>query len=215
MDRTAQNARKDWEKFLDPDSLKINLIRASIYLASYELLKSTIVEKPRGFLKIGSADLRVDESEYKKAVLSLCPRDQLYASCLWFRKMVAIDDSDIDTIKEIRAHRNDIAHELPKYICDFRHAVNMQLLDSIRFLIGKIDRWWIREIEMEVNPAYDHVDKGTVPDSQIHSGSMMMMDLIHKVIYSQEDDLRQLLAHCNTLGQKNNGGSNNSTVPIQ
>ena len=123
--------------------------------------------------------------------------------------MGALDDSDIAIIAEIRAHRNDIAHELPKYIGDSRHEVNMQLLVSIHFLTWKIERWWIREIEMDVNPDYDHVDKSAVPDHQIHNGRMIMMDLIHKVIHGQEDDLRRLLAFQKTVCGKGKGGANN------
>jgi len=44
--------------------------------------------------------------------------------------------------------------------------VNMQLLDSIHSLIGRIERWWIREIEMDVDPDYDHTDKSAIPDHQ-------------------------------------------------
>jgi hypothetical protein len=54
MDRTPQEVTKDWEKFLNPDSLKANLVRASVYLASYELLKSAVVENPRGFINMGN-----------------------------------------------------------------------------------------------------------------------------------------------------------------
>jgi len=65
---------------------------------------------------MGNAEPSEDGPEYQEHVVSLCPKDRLHASCLWFRKMGAIDDGDINTIREIRKHRNDIAHELPKYI---------------------------------------------------------------------------------------------------
>lgn len=213
MDRTPYDAGKDWEKFLDPDSLKTNLVRASVYLASYELLKSAIVENPRGFINMGNPDPSTDGQKYSEDVVSLNPKDRLHASCLWFHKMGAIDDADITTIKDIRNHRNEIAHELLKYIGDSRYAVNMQLLDSIHFLIGKIERWWIREIEMDVNPDYDHVDKNAIPDHEIQSGRMIMMDWIHKVIHGREDDLRQLLNYFKS--QKDKGCSNNGTEFIR
>jgi len=209
MDQIQHDASKDWEKLLDPDTLKTNLVRASVYLASYELLKAAIVQNPRGFINMVNSDPSSDGQEYRKNVVSLCPKDRLHASCLWFQKMGAIDDADIAMIKEIRSHRNDIAHELPKYIGDSKYAVNIQLLDSIHFMIGKIERWWIREIEMEVNADYDHVDKSAVPDDQIHSGRMIMMDWIHKVICGQEDDLQRLLIFHKSLQRKNQGGDSN------
>lgn len=205
MDDTKHNTCRDWGKLLDPDVLKANLVRASLYLASYELLKSAVVENPRGFINMRNTDPSADGPEYREDVLFLYPKDRLHASCLWFRKMGAIDDADITIIAEIRKHRNDIAHDLPKYIGDSRHEVNMQLLDSIHFMIGKIERWWIREIETDANSDYDHVDRSAVPDDQIYSGRMIMMGLIHKVIHGQEDDLRRLLAFQRSIRRKDKG----------
>lgn len=208
MDRKTHDGNRDLEKILNPDMLKTNLVRASVYLASYELLKSAVIDNPRGFINMGHTVPGEDGPEYEEDVVALCPKDRFHASCLWFRKMDAIDDADLSVIGQIRTHRNEIAHELPKYIGDSRHAVNMQLLDSIHFLIGKIERWWIREIEMEVNSNYDDVDRNAVPDHQIHSGRMIMMDWIHKVIHGQEDDLRRLLNFHRSLWKKDQGGSN-------
>lgn len=44
--------------------------------------------------------------------------------------------------------------------------VNMHLLDSIDFLLGKIDRWWIREVEMTANPDYAGQNTDAIPDSK-------------------------------------------------
>ncbi|MDX9981487.1 MAG: hypothetical protein RBU25_15805 [Lentisphaeria bacterium] len=69
-------------------------------------------------------------------------------------------------------------------------------------MIDKIERWWIREIEMEVNPDYDHVDKSAIPDAQICSGRMIVTDWIHKVTCGQEEDLRRLLNFQRSLRRK-------------
>jgi len=43
----------DWAKFFDPDGIKSNLIRCSLFLISYELLKNSIVDKIKDFYSIG------------------------------------------------------------------------------------------------------------------------------------------------------------------
>jgi len=208
MNDGRERAYQSWRKFLDPDDLKANLVRASVYLASYELLKSAVVENPRGFFNMAQSLVGKDSPEYKLEVIALHPKDRFHASCLWFRKMEAIDDDDVTVIENIRQHRNEIAHELPKYLADSRFAVNMQLLDSIHFMVGKIERWWIREIEMGANPDFDHVDRDSLPDSEIQGGNLIMMDLIHKISHGQDHELRQLLEVFRKVWGKDQGGSN-------
>lgn len=43
-------ARRSWEKLLNQQTLRTNLLLASLYLTAYELLKGTVVERIRSFL---------------------------------------------------------------------------------------------------------------------------------------------------------------------
>lgn len=213
MGQQADSLR-DWEKFLDPDTLKMNLIRGSVFLSSYELLKSAIVDNPHGFFNMAQTPPVSDTAEYKSEVLALNPKDRFNASCLWFKKMDAIDDADIEIIQEIRAHRNNIAHELPNFLIDSHFAVNMQLLDSIQFMLAKIERWWIREVDMPVNPDYDNVDISTIPDAEISSGRLVMMNLILSIIHGREEDLRHILAIVKRSRGNRRGHSTNNTPEL-
>jgi hypothetical protein len=215
MDDKRDNAYQSWTKLLDPEQLKANLIRASIYLSSYELLKSAVVRNPRGFFNMGHPVPGEDSPEYKAEVVALHPRDRFHASCLWFKKMDAIDDSDVTTIEEIRTHRNDIAHELPKYLGDSRFQVNMQLLDSIHFMLSKVERWWIREIEMGVDYQHDNVDIDAIPNKEIKSGTMVMMELIHKITHGQEDELKQWLEVFRQVWDSDQGGPKDEIQPTK
>jgi hypothetical protein len=170
-------------KFLNPDELKANLARASVYLCSYELLKSAVIGKPRWFFSPWYPRDGEDSPDYKAEVTALCPKDPFHASCLCLRKMNAIDDADVGWIERIRRHRNDIAHELPKYLIDPQFEVNMQLLDTIHFLVGKIERWWLREVEMLADPA--------VPDADIKSGITLAIELMHMIIHGQDAEWKQ------------------------
>ena len=183
--RDYDPSHQSWEKLLDPDLLRETLVRTSIYLASYELLKSAIVDKHRYFYT-------APHSCSSKDSTARAPKDRFHASCIWFRDQGALDESDLETIEKIRKHRNEIAHELPKYFSDPKFEVNMGLFDAIRLVLEKVERWWIR-IEMSINPDYDQIDPYDIPDSEISSGSLIVMDLIHNVLSGQDDDLRELL----------------------
>jgi hypothetical protein len=188
-----EQAFKDGKKFLNPEKLKANLLRASIFLASYELLRSSVVDHIRGFFIEGfHGDKDIINPRYKVEVVDLHPKDLFHASCLWFKSQGAISDSDISLIKNIRHHRNDIAHELPKYISEAKYQVNMQFFASIYSLLSKIDRWWIRQIEIPINSDFDGQDPEEIPDDQIISGKMITMNIILKVIHGQEDELEEL-----------------------
>lgn len=48
-----EQIRKSWENFLNPEVLRPNLIMASLYIAAFEMLKDTIVERIRDFYITG------------------------------------------------------------------------------------------------------------------------------------------------------------------
>lgn len=44
-----EHIRQSWERFLNPETLRSNLIVASIFLAAYEILRQSIIERIRDF----------------------------------------------------------------------------------------------------------------------------------------------------------------------
>lgn len=83
---TESKVQKLWEDFLNPEVLRSNLIIASLYIAAFEFLKSTIVDRIRSIYVIGfdQNGLRIDP-EYQTAVL-LKNRSPVYASLEWLKK---------------------------------------------------------------------------------------------------------------------------------
>jgi len=86
----AKDTFDEWESFLNPEKLKQNLIRASLFISTYEAIKSRIVDEIREFYtfewrlneQTGELESMVD-NEYKKQVLALYPKDEFHACCLW------------------------------------------------------------------------------------------------------------------------------------
>jgi hypothetical protein len=94
------NSTASWESFLNPETLRPNLIAASIYISTFEILKTTIVDRIKDFFTNGFDEngWRVSP-EYQCDVLSK-NRSAVYASLAWLNERDAIDDSDLATVRE-------------------------------------------------------------------------------------------------------------------
>ncbi len=165
----SNNLSKDWEKFLNPLSIQSTLNLAAIYLAAYEILKWVIIDKIKAFLTFGD-----DERKYKNALKKHDKKDIFKASCLWLKEGGALSENDIKNILSIRKHRNDIAHELPKFLADSAFEVKKDYFDEIRELLIKIEVWWFKEVEMSTDPDLREVDRESI--GEIRSGNMMTLD---------------------------------------
>lgn len=126
-----------FEKFLNPQILKQNLIAASVYITAYELLKDGLISHVRGLLS--------HTSSYKEKVRVLAEHE-LEACARWFQQMGAITEDDVALIVKITDHRNLLAHELPAVISSSEKSISFSYLRDISTLMTKIDNWWTREI---------------------------------------------------------------------
>ena len=182
---SSERARRSWAKFLHPELIKHNLLLCGLYLTAYELLRASVVDQVRSFFTKGvlPEDRRVD-STYARDVLALNPKDTMHASSLWLQRNGALDENDVADIQRVREHRNAIAHEIPKFIADADHNVELDLLQTIQRLIAKVDRWWIRNVHMTVDPQFDGVE---VEESDIQSGTMVAFDLALRMALGEPD----------------------------
>ena len=178
-----EQAQRGWAKFLNPEVLRSNLITASIFLATYEMLRASVIERIRGFF---SYELRDGEwianEDYRTKCLAL-DKSPLRASLLWLKQNLAIDDADIALVDDIREHRNDLAHDLPKFLGTADAEVNTRLLGGIYELVTKIDRWWIREVEMTINSDFDGCE---VADKDITSGNMLFIQMMIRIATGED-----------------------------
>lgn len=102
----------------------------------------------------------------------------LIASCLWLEQNGAISPQDATSLRSIRRHRNQIAHELPYLLGDIDREINLEYLQQIRQLLRKIEVWWIRNVDLLVNPDFDGVE---VADEDIEPGPVLILDYIIRV----------------------------------
>ena len=186
MRTSKPKGQQSWTKFLTPAVLRHNLILCSLYLAAYELLKISVIDHLKNFFSDWSQDgTRQLGQDYRKHVSVLNPKDSFHASCLWFKQNGALNDDDLAELERIRKHRNAIAHELPSFISDVDYEVDRERLLALKRLVEKIERWWIREVEISGSPDYDGVE---VKDEDITPGTVIAVDLIMKLAFDSGDD---------------------------
>jgi hypothetical protein len=173
---------KDWMKFLNADEVKFQLICASLYLTSYELLMDVVVKKTKDFFINGFEDGEITFNEEYSIVRVLFPKDIVIASSLWLRNSGAIDDNDVEKIKEYKDYRNKIAHEIPKVISDTSHDIETSYIKQIRDLYRKISLWWFVEIEATINPDLDGVDLEKLDYDEVLSFAMLPMDYMVNIV---------------------------------
>ena len=193
MSSPQNKAFASWDKFLNPQTLKQSLIKASVFLTAYEMFRQSLIENLRSFFSDDFKDGKwVPSASYRAKVLDLYPRDVFHASCIWFQQSGAIEQSDLDTIQRIRDHRNAIAHEIPKFISNVDHEVDCELLAALFTIVTKVDRWWIAEVEIPTDPDFDNADPDSIAYDKIHSGNMIIMQLILSIFYGDESYVADL-----------------------
>jgi len=178
---------KSWERFLKPDNLKANLIISSLFITSYEILKDSIITRIRNFYTNGFNEKGwIVDKEYQTKVKSL-NKNLLYASLEWLKNRKVIDDNDIEEFSEIKKCRNELAHEIVNFITRGSTFNPLPLFPKIIDLLDKIEKWWILNVEIELNPNLNEkeIDKeGIVP------GPIIMLRVLMDIALGNEKESR-------------------------
>lgn len=171
-----EHIRASWERALHPETLKSNIITASIFSMAFEMLKSSIIDKIEGFFTNGFDENGVIISpEYKEKVLSL-NRSPIYASLRWLQDMNAIDDNDLVIFEHIKKCRNTLVHEMLTFASS---GVDFDVGDAFNEMVGllkKIEIWWFENLEMAIDPgAYpEDLDLNEVVPGPVWSLQMLI-----------------------------------------
>jgi hypothetical protein len=208
----AMDSFHSWEKFLNPDSLKSILVQCSLFLAGFEILKSSVVDRLRCFY---THEWRRDEvtgelkdivsPSYRQKVTSFHPKDEFHACCLWFQNSGALTDDDVRRVSEIRKHRNYIAHEITKIIHSAGLGVDHQRVEDMMSLVRKLDLWWLREVELPTNPDVDHIDVDAIRWEETIGGNSLTLGLLLSVFDGDDSYLRNLYKELTEAWKRANG----------
>jgi hypothetical protein len=204
MDRsgfpTAHDTAKSWEGFLTPSVLRGKLISASIYLAAFELLNDSIIERIRTFFFSGfDQNGIIVGPDYQSEVLSR-NTSPLYASVSWLLENNAIDDKDLETFESLKKLRNRVAHEMHQLVTSDSQKDYLAELSTLVALIRKIEVWWVVNIELPTNPDWDGTEE--VDEDSIVPGSFMAVSLMCDIALGSEENANRYLKAWRELKSK-------------
>ena len=107
MNKKIEN---DWNKFNNPKEIKKNLTDASLFLAFYEILHNTIVDRIADFFNNEFKNGKVVTSkEYKETIINRKINKKKYfflSFCLWLIENNVITQDEYKRIIEIKEERN-------------------------------------------------------------------------------------------------------------
>ncbi|MBU3069021.1 hypothetical protein KOI40_04265 [Aestuariicella sp. G3-2] len=187
-----EKVKASWERALHPETLKTNIITASIFSMAFEMLKGSIVEKIEGFFTSSfDKNGRVVSPEYKKKVLSL-NRSPLYASMKWLQDMGAIDNEDLEAFEHIKRCRNTLAHEMLTFASS---GVDFDVAEAFEEMVGllrKIEIWWFENLEMAIDPEAYPEDLDL---EQVTPGPVWSLQMLIDVALGSEEEARKYYDH--------------------
>jgi hypothetical protein len=179
-----------WETFLNPEALRPNLIAASAYIAAFELLKISIVDRIKDFFTNGfdKNGWRIDP-KYQSKVLAK-NRSPVYASLEWLKEAHAIDDADVAAFERVKKLRNELAHALTGVLFRGLSADFAERLNEMVSLVDKIERWWIVNVEIPINPDLSGEE---IDEAKVIPGPVMGLRLLLDVALGSEEESKKFL----------------------
>jgi hypothetical protein len=167
-----------WEDFLNPEILKTKLISASIYLAAFEILKDSIIERIETFFSDGFGPQgNILSPDYTIQVKSR-HKSKVKASLEWLKEQGAITNEDIEVFDNIRESRNEVAHEMPNLLGGDSSVNFGQQFERMVALLKKVEVWWIVNFELAIDP--DSRD-AEIDQSGIIPGPLLTLQLMLEI----------------------------------
>jgi hypothetical protein len=160
------------EAKLQPWRMRATLAFAGLYQLVHEEIRRVVLDNVRGFYVLG-----LDESgelpRHREHVLDRDPKSPLRASLLWLVFMNAITTQQADRLREITEHRNDLTHELAKYLVDPKFEPDTALFMDALEILRSIHDFWI-QIELDIGSMDEH--PGITP-ADVTPLSLMMLSM--------------------------------------
>lgn len=184
MSHNLEENVEKWLKFLDPENLKANLIAASLYISSFESLKSYLVEKVKSIYVRGfDGETEIISPNYRTNVLT---RDKsvVRASLLWLEENGIISPDEVELYNALRKYRNDLAHNLSDLLFE---GLPQELPGKFSELIDlriKIELWWVRNIDI---PTELDLEDRDIKDDEILTSSQIFYRLVFDILSDDPD----------------------------
>jgi hypothetical protein len=170
-----ENEKRLAEK-IAPEAVLLTLVQAGSFLSAYELIKYDVVEQVRNFFLTGFDEegLTYSDAGYQRSVLSLNSKSRFRASAAWLQSMDAITTEEVTKLEEIKNHRDEIAHEMPRLLVEPDFVVKTQLLAEAAEIVRRLGVFW-GTIAVQTDSVSDPDE---VDYEAIKSGSYLLMEYL-------------------------------------
>lgn len=158
---------------LHPFTTTANLVRASLVITSFELLRVPIVDNIRDFLaeKWGPNGGSVESPSYEAAVLG-DGADRLEGSLAWLERNGVLSTAQVAAVRRLRAERNRLAHELGGVLVDPSQEVDTSLIGEAVGVAVSLGQFW-GSVTVDTDPQFDGRD---VNYDEIRSGVALLLE---------------------------------------
>jgi hypothetical protein len=178
---------RSWNDLLDPDVLRPRLTRVSLFIVGFEMLKDTIVERPKRFFQFG------DRNSPNPVWTEIVSRNKsLVHACLdWLCENKAIDDEDIKSFERAKDCRNHLAHRMLEVLAESGLPVKFdETFSQLVALLHKIEVWWIIEFDVPADPTWDGRE---IDAAEVLPGPIAGLQLLHDVLLGSPEQSRYYL----------------------
>jgi hypothetical protein len=181
----AAKGTNRWDEFLNPEALRGKLISASLYLAAYEMLRASIVDRLRDFYTFHYDETGGHpDAKYGREVLAR-NRSPVYASLSWLLDRAAIDQTDMVRYELLRDCRNRVAHDMAQVALHGGGSDHLTLFPVLVDLLQKIETWWILNVEIPSDEEFDGTD---IDEAEIVPGPIMTIKMLLDIALGSESE---------------------------
>ncbi|MGH6680335.1 MAG: hypothetical protein ACREDL_15740 [Bradyrhizobium sp.] len=204
MDDNLKKRLEAAERSLDPEVARFRLMAVSIFIATYEVLRSTIQDHLKDFFTDQCAtvagDLQpVESDEYKRRVLALGKKRITASLRFWRDDFKVITDADVEAFGRIATCRNHLAHRLLSIlVSDGLPPDFVTCFQDMTALHRKLESWWFVNVEAAINPDFP---TGADP-SQAVSGPELALHLLTQVALGSSEEADKWLRGFRELREK-------------
>ncbi|MDD2199560.1 MAG: hypothetical protein PHE08_07540 [Bacteroidales bacterium] len=185
-----------YENFFDPEKLNSNLIFISLFIALYENFKFSIINHIKSFYLEDTKNNKDDSEMYDNEVLKLSGKSKnriIEGSLIWLKKNSVINDDDISNFIRLTDMRNKIVHEMMHTIAVGLPNEIYGLYTTMLDLYEKIEKWWIIEVEICINPDITENMRNSVKPDNIQPGSILITKIMSEVALTNTPKYRDML----------------------
>jgi hypothetical protein len=164
-------------RLLTDQELRATISLAGLFLIAFEALDGSIVDRVRGYLEVPGTPLRFE------AEIARLPGKGVREKCsAWLAQLGALQPGDAELIGRAVRHRNEIAHEFARLTLGDL-AVDVELLADVVQLGLRLDRWWIRNVDIAIDPDLASAD---IEDDEIIPGTHMLLSYVIARLFPEQ-----------------------------